>query len=48
MATNAAISRGFGRCAMLAEKALVKLLDNWMRHQVTRLLASVSEPLRKN
>jgi hypothetical protein len=48
MATGAAIPRGFGRCAMLLEKALVKLLDNWMRHQVARLHASVSQPSHKN
>jgi hypothetical protein len=48
MATSAAIPRGFGRYAMLLEKALVKLLDNWMRHQVARLHGSVSQPSRKN
>jgi hypothetical protein len=48
MATNAAILRGLGRCAMLLEKAFSRLLDRWLRRQVTRLRASVAQPLRKN
>jgi len=47
MATKAANSRSLGRCAMLFEKMVSKLLDNWMRHQVARLRASLP-PLRKN
>jgi hypothetical protein len=48
MVTNAANTRGLGRCAMLLEKVVSKLLDNWMRHQVASLRASASESLRKN
>jgi len=48
MATNAAILRGLGRCAMRLEKALLKLLDNWMRQQVARLHGSISRPQRNN
>jgi hypothetical protein len=48
MATNAAILRGLGRGAMRLEKALLKLLDNWMRQQVARLRGSVSRPRRNN
>jgi len=48
MATNAAILRGLGRCAMRLEKSLLKLLDNWMRQQVARLHGSVSRPQRNN
>jgi hypothetical protein len=48
MATNAAILRGLGRGAMRLEKALLKLLDNWMRQQVAHLHGSVSRPRRNN
>ena len=48
MATNAANSRGLGRCAVLLENVLSTLLDNWMRHQVARLRASGFPSLRKN
>jgi hypothetical protein len=47
MATNAAILRGLGRCAMLLEKVFSRLLDHWMRRHVTRLHASLAQPLRK-
>lgn len=40
MATIAALVRGIGRCAILLEFVLHRLLRNWMRHQVTRLHAS--------
>jgi hypothetical protein len=47
MATKAANSRSLGRCAMLFEKMVSKLLDNWMRHQVARLRASLPTPAQE-
>jgi hypothetical protein len=47
MATKAANSRGLGRCAVLLEKMLSKLLDNWMRHQVAHLRASLPTPAQE-
>jgi hypothetical protein len=37
MATRAAILRSAARCAILLEKALLRLLDNWVRQQAARL-----------
>jgi hypothetical protein len=48
MATIAAMTRGLGRGAMRLEKAFSRLLDRWMRRLVTRLHASIAQPLRKN
>jgi hypothetical protein len=49
MATIAAVLRGVARCAILFERLLVKLLNNWMRHQVARLDPSASsQRQRKN
>jgi len=51
MATRAAILRSVARFAILLERALLKLLDNWVRQQAARLdLFQASGPLqqRKN
>jgi hypothetical protein len=48
MGTIAAILRGVGRCAILLEQALLKLVDNWMRRQVARLGRSASQQQRRN
>ena len=37
MATRAAILRSVARCAILLERTLLKLLDNWVRQQAARL-----------
>jgi hypothetical protein len=37
MPTRAAIRRSVARCAILLERALLKLLDNWVRQQAARL-----------
>jgi hypothetical protein len=47
------VLRGVARCAILLEQTLLKLLDNWMRHQAKRLRSRiphmpVSQPPRKN
>jgi hypothetical protein len=42
MAASAALLRSVGRCAILLEQTLLKLLDNWMRHQAKRLRANPS------
>jgi hypothetical protein len=48
MATIAALLRGVGRCAILLEQALLKLLGNWIRRQGVRLEISASRLPRKN
>jgi len=51
MATMAAVLRGVARCAILFERLLLKLLANWMRHQVARLdpsASAVPQRQRKN
>jgi hypothetical protein len=37
MTTRAAIPRSVARCAILLERALLKLLDDWVRQQAARL-----------
>lgn len=37
MPTRAAILRSVARCAILLERTLLKLLDNWVRQQAARL-----------
>lgn len=48
MATIAALLHSIGRCAILLEQTLLKLLGNWIRRQGVRLKVSASWLPRKN
>jgi hypothetical protein len=48
MATIAALLRGIGRCAILLEQALLKLLADRIRRHGIRLAMSASRSPRKN
>ena len=48
MATIAALLHGIGRCAILLEQTLLKLLGNWIRRHGVRLKVSASWLPRKN
>jgi hypothetical protein len=48
MATIAALLRGVGRCAILLEQALLKLLADRIRRHGIRLAMSASRSPRKN
>jgi len=43
-----ALLHGIGRCAILLEQTLLKLLGNWIRRQGVRLKVSASWLPRKN